>query len=129
MTRLQSNKTINTRLADCLIIISLFIVAGLVIWGSSQSTWNPILELFTGAGPAGIGGVQLNKVTVARTPEETARGLMYRRQYLANDEGMVFDYGSEVKSSEHAFWMRNTYIPLGILFTDSDMRVLAVYQI
>jgi uncharacterized membrane protein (UPF0127 family) len=83
-----------------------------------------MLELFTGAMSSGSGDILLNKVTVARTPEETAKGLMNRHTPLANDEGMIFDYGSEVKSRDHAFWMRNTYIPLGILFTDADMRVL-----
>lgn len=126
MARLISNKTINTRAANWLIIVSLLFVTCLVIWGSSQSIRNTGMELFTDSLNITMGDIRLNKVTFARTPKETARGLMYRRQNLAKDEGMVFDYGKEVNSNEHTFWMRNTYIPLGILFTDADMRVLDV---
>lgn len=109
-----------------LIISSLFCVVSLLIWWSSQSVRNPIQELFIGAGRVVNDNIRLNKVLSARTPEETARGLMYRRIPLAKDEGMVFDYGKEVKSEEHIFWMRNTFIPLGILFTDNNLQIVDV---
>jgi len=73
-----------------------------------------------------MGEIQLNKLTIARTPEETARGLMHRRQRLAKDEGMLFDYGKLVRGDEKTFWMRNTWIPLGIIFTDESMRIVDI---
>lgn len=55
------------------------------------------------------------KVRVATTPREHARGLMYD-EYMAPDEGMLFEYPSERGLS---FWMKNTKIPLSIAFINS----------
>lgn len=55
-------------------------------------------------------------VEVARTPEEQARGLMYRTS-LAPDRGMLFPFA---KPKFASFWMKNTFIPLDIIFIRSD---------
>jgi uncharacterized membrane protein (UPF0127 family) len=52
------------------------------------------------------------KVDIADTDMTRARGLMYRRQ-MAADQGMLFDYKFE---TETAFWMKNTLIPLDMIF-------------
>lgn len=88
-----------------LIIASLILVAGLIIWqlvGSSRAHPLLTLELFS------LGEIRINKLSIARTPEETARGLMHRRNRLAKDEGMLFDYGRIIKGDEKTFWMRST---------------------
>jgi uncharacterized membrane protein (UPF0127 family) len=59
------------------------------------------------------------KVELAVTPEEQSRGLMFRKN-LASDGGMLFvNKGDELRS----FWMKNTYIPLDILFINSSNEV------
>jgi uncharacterized protein len=61
-------------------------------------------------------------VEVARTPEEQARGLM-ERQSLAPDRGMLFPYATP---QPVAFWMKNTLIPLDIIFISPGGRILRI---
>lgn len=63
-------------------------------------------------------------VEVARTPEEQARGLM-ERQSLAPDRGMVFPYQPP---QAVVFWMRNTLIPLDIIFITPGGRILRIEE-
>ena len=55
-------------------------------------------------------------VEVARTPEEQQRGLMFRES-LAPDRGMIFPYEPP---QPVAFWMKNTLIPLDLIFIRAD---------
>ena len=61
---------------------------------------------------------------LARTDAERARGLMFRSR-LAADAGMLF---LMPRDDDWAFWMRNTLIPLDILFADADGRVVGVIE-
>ena len=61
-------------------------------------------------------------VEVARTPEEQAQGLM-NRQSLGPDRGMVFPYEYP---QPVAFWMKNTLIPLDIIFIAPGGRILRI---
>jgi uncharacterized membrane protein (UPF0127 family) len=56
------------------------------------------------------------QVELAATPAERAQGLMFRES-LADDHGMLFDFGA---AKPVAMWMRNTYIPLDIVFIRAD---------
>ncbi len=64
------------------------------------------------------------RVEVARTPEQRERGLMDRSR-LDPDAGMIFVFED---TARHAFWMKNTLIPLDMLFIGDDGRVAAVVE-
>jgi len=61
-------------------------------------------------------------VEVADTDELRRTGLMFRTG-LAQDRGMLFVFD---RPDRHAFWMKNTFVPLDILWLDSRMRVVDV---
>ena len=61
-------------------------------------------------------------VDVMRTRDELERGLMFRRQ-LAADRGMLFDFGAPQRVN---MWMKNTYLPLDMVFIAPDGRVVSV---
>jgi uncharacterized protein len=66
----------------------------------------------------------LFRVEVAVTPEEHARGLMYRSR-LADDAGMVFVFE---QPAIQRFWMKNTLIPLDMIFIGKDRRIVGVVE-
>ncbi len=59
---------------------------------------------------------------LAVTEEERARGLMFR-ETIAPDEAMLFVFQSEDVQS---FWMKNTLVPLDMLWLDSQKRVIFI---
>jgi uncharacterized membrane protein (UPF0127 family) len=69
-------------------------------------------------------GVHPFRVEMALTPEEHERGLMFRRE-LPEGQGMLFDFGYD---QPVAFWMKNTYVSLDMIFIRGDGRILRIAE-
>lgn len=63
-------------------------------------------------------------VELALTPQQQAHGLMGRTE-MAEDAGMLFLFPGE---DERSFWMKNTLIPLDMVFIKKDGTILRVHD-
>jgi uncharacterized membrane protein (UPF0127 family) len=84
---------------------------GLALSGCAMGGSSPWVEL----------GGQRFEVEVADDDAERARGLMFREE-MAADHGMLFIHESQ---EPLAYWMKNTKIPLDILYFDSDRKLVS----
>jgi hypothetical protein len=64
------------------------------------------------------------EVEIAATPVDLEVGLMYRKQ-LAPNGGMLFEMGGEQMTR---FWMKNTLIPLDMLFIGADGEIKTLHE-
>ncbi|MBM3607913.1 MAG: DUF192 domain-containing protein [Alphaproteobacteria bacterium] len=78
-------------------------------------------EQLTIAGPSGR---HVFQVEVMRNDAQRAQGLMFRRQ-MAADHGMLFDFEREAPV---AMWMKNTYLPLDMIFIDRRGRIVNIAE-
>jgi hypothetical protein len=69
-------------------------------------------------------GVHPFQVELALTPDEQAKGLMFRKSLPAG-QGMLFDFKEERPLT---FWMKNTYISLDMIFIRGDGRILRIAE-
>ena len=64
------------------------------------------------------------QVEVADSPAKREIGLQYRRN-LGPDRGMIFLFPEE---SQQTFWMKNTPIPLDMIFISRDMKIVGIVE-
>ena len=113
--------------------IAVAITLGVALLGGS-----PVIGIATAQAPAAqqveaglepltivtASGSHAFSVEVMRTDEERAKGLMFRR-FMPQDRGMLFDFKRE---EPIAMWMKNTYLPLDMVFMNRAGRVTHIAQ-
>jgi len=103
------------------LIFALFGVLMLAIGADFTKAADDALEplsITTGSGDHAF------SVEVMRTDPDLERGLMYRR-YLPADRGMLFDFKEE---RPVMMWMKNTYLPLDMIFIARNGKVVALAE-
>ena len=76
----------------------------------------PIVTVEAPDGPVEV------KVEIARTRKELAKGLMWRER-MGRNEGMLFVFPA---AEERSFWMKNTPLPLDIIFIDDSGQIVSI---
>lgn len=117
MNRPAGNR-IPTPVLFCLIAACLIPLQGLAIAADPSTSTKPpsFKKIIVGKTPL--------RVEVADTLEKQERGLMFR-QSMPENEGMLFVYK---EPQEMSFWMRNTFLPLDIVFVGADGIILNIHQ-
>ena len=102
------------RIIQLLIFIVVLVVSFALLSVLSGKNNVPAVVFLTESGEVSV------PVEVADTPEERERGLMLREQL---DGGMLFVFEQETKLG---FWMKNTLIPLDIIFISQELEVVDI---
>jgi len=104
----------------CRLLPPLAMVLGLWVLSLSANAAEPFrwdrLTIVTATAEHGF------RVEVAETPRQRSQGLQHRRT-MDSDAGMLFDFQTVEPVT---MWMKNTYVPLDMLFIAADGRILKI---
>ncbi len=109
-------------------VVAVIAIAGLVFFGATLKTQDEgalpettrnILIIETAGGARHEFNIEL-----AQTPEQKTYGLMFRKE-MPENAGMLFPFGQE---QEVFMWMKNTYIPLDMIFTDGMGTITHIHK-
>ena len=104
-----------------LILIALLVFLGAIFFGILPKKGEPSNISFS---PSFCFKGNCLLLEVAQTPQELEKGLMYREK-LDKDKGMLFVFGKE---DIYPFWMKNTLIPLDMVWMDADKKIVFIAQ-
>lgn len=105
----------------CLIVmlpLSQTALAGEGMWSGRANKFTDLVVETQG------GSSHLFRVELADSPGERAEGLMYRKS-MDDDAGMIFDFD---RQKPVTFFMKNTYIPLDLIFIDRDGIIKTIHE-
>jgi uncharacterized membrane protein (UPF0127 family) len=108
---------IGRRMRSRIAVAAVAVIFAFMSAGAQSASVQP-LEIVTKT------GVQVFSVEMATTEQEKETGLMYRKE-LADGKGMLFDFSPEQQVS---MWMKNTFIPLDMIFIRADGRILRIAE-
>jgi len=107
---------VNPMLKSLALAASLWLVFGSASWAQDKPLPVTTIVIDTDHGPHAF------RVEVAADPASQEKGLMFRKT-MAPDAGMIFEFP---RPSMEAFWMKNTILPLDIIFIRANGTISSI---
>jgi uncharacterized membrane protein (UPF0127 family) len=118
------------RLGIIMLLLAVPIIAGLIFLAMPKSPDKPSGPTFTKHGTLSFIDKESSQpiktidIEVKKDNYERAEGMMWRKS-MEDTQGMLFIMDRE---EPQTFWMRNTYIPLDIIFVDANKTILNIRE-